>query len=206
MGITTKDKSVTATSFKEMLTTIETIYSLGLAVDNCHYAVNRITLRGEGFVHVVTTPRGMFDKLNSMGAMINSTKSRLNGSVWMLEFNSEVESKLSEIKSKTSVPTDNTKELVTEEPVEEIVNEDIQETQEEDLQESAETGTSETETTQEVVVESVDLEYAAGLYDESDKSGSKVALEEYARQFGIELNRGKKFENMLADLEATLDV
>lgn len=46
-----------------------------------------------------------------------------------------------------------------------------------------------------------DFEHAQSLYDESDKSGSKVALESYAREFDVELSRGKTFENMMVDFK-----
>ena len=51
-----------------------------------------------------------------------------------------------------------------------------------------------------------DFEFAQGLYKADDKAGSKKALEEYARTFDIELNRGQKFENMMkAFKEGQLD-
>tara|TARA_R100001594_G_scaffold1048_4_gene4384 strand:- start:3051 stop:3839 length:789 start_codon:yes stop_codon:yes gene_type:complete len=50
-----------------------------------------------------------------------------------------------------------------------------------------------------------DFEHAQSLYDESDKSGSKVKLEEYAREFGAELQRNKTFDNMMLDFKATFE-
>lgn len=50
-----------------------------------------------------------------------------------------------------------------------------------------------------------DFEHAQSLYDESDKSGSKVKLEEYAREFGAELQRNKTFDNMMLDFKAAFE-
>lgn len=48
------------------------------------------------------------------------------------------------------------------------------------------------------------LHQAAALKDEADKSGSKVALEAFAKQHGVSLARNKTFANMLKDFEAAL--
>lgn len=48
------------------------------------------------------------------------------------------------------------------------------------------------------------LQQAAALEDEADKSGSKVALEAFAKQHGVSLARNKTFANMLKDFEAAL--
>jgi hypothetical protein len=45
------------------------------------------------------------------------------------------------------------------------------------------------------------IQYARTLYNSEDKINSKILLEEYARGFGIELSRNKKFSNMIIDLE-----
>ena len=48
------------------------------------------------------------------------------------------------------------------------------------------------------------LQQAAALKDEADKSGSKVALEAFAKQHGVSLARNKTFANMMKDFEAAL--
>lgn len=48
------------------------------------------------------------------------------------------------------------------------------------------------------------LQQAAALEDEADKSGSKVALEAFAKQHGVSLARNKTFTNMMKDFEAAL--
>lgn len=48
------------------------------------------------------------------------------------------------------------------------------------------------------------LQQAAALEDEADKSGSKVALEAFAKQYGVSLARNKTFANMMKDFEAAL--
>lgn len=48
------------------------------------------------------------------------------------------------------------------------------------------------------------LQQAAALEDEADKSGSKVALEAFAKQHGVSLARNKTFANMMKDFEAAL--
>lgn len=48
------------------------------------------------------------------------------------------------------------------------------------------------------------LQQAAALEDEADKSGSKVALEAFAKQYGVSLARNKTFTNMMKDFEAAL--
>lgn len=48
------------------------------------------------------------------------------------------------------------------------------------------------------------LQQAATLEDEADKSGSKVALEAFAKQYGVSLARNKTFTNMMKDFEAAL--
>lgn len=50
------------------------------------------------------------------------------------------------------------------------------------------------------------LQQAAALEDEADKSGSKVALEAFAKQHGVSLARNKTFANMMKDFEAALRV
>jgi len=52
---------------------------------------------------------------------------------------------------------------------------------------------------------SPDFEHAESLYNLEDKSGSKVKLEEYAREFDVELSRGKTFENMMIDFKETFN-
>lgn len=47
----------------------------------------------------------------------------------------------------------------------------------------------------------VDLDKAQSFYDESDKKGSKAKLEEYAREFDIELDKRKSFESMMTQLK-----
>lgn len=60
--------------------------------------------------------------------------------------------------------------------------------------------------TEEAAPDSVDaiLQQAAALEDEADKSGSKVALEAFAKQHGVSLARNKTFANMMKDFEAAL--
>lgn len=48
------------------------------------------------------------------------------------------------------------------------------------------------------------LQQAAALENEADKSGSKVALEAFAQQYGVSLARNKTFANMMKDFEAAL--
>ncbi len=48
------------------------------------------------------------------------------------------------------------------------------------------------------------LQQAAALEDEADKSGSKVALEAFAKQHGVSLARNKTFANMMKDFETAL--
>ena len=50
----------------------------------------------------------------------------------------------------------------------------------------------------------VDWEYAESLYNEDDKKGSKDTLEEYAREFDVELAKNKSFENMIKDFKKAL--
>lgn len=59
---------------------------------------------------------------------------------------------------------------------------------------------------EEAAPDSVDaiLQQAAALEDEADKSGSKVALEAFAKQYGVSLARNKTFANMMKDFEAAL--
>lgn len=57
-----------------------------------------------------------------------------------------------------------------------------------------------------VVVLKPDFEYADSLYNEEDKSGSKIKLEEYAREFGVELQRNKTFANMLVDFKSEFGI
>lgn len=44
--------------------------------------------------------------------------------------------------------------------------------------------------------------YADSLYDGDDAKGSKDALEDYGKLFGIDLKKNKSFSNMLKSLEA----
>jgi hypothetical protein len=57
------------------------------------------------------------------------------------------------------------------------------------------------EEVEEAIEKTVDWTYAESLYDEDDKSGSKVKLELYARDFGVELSRRSSFDNMLKDFK-----
>lgn len=45
----------------------------------------------------------------------------------------------------------------------------------------------------------IDWDYVDSLYDDSDKRTSKDNLEEYARQFDVELAKNKSFQNMVKD-------
>jgi hypothetical protein len=47
----------------------------------------------------------------------------------------------------------------------------------------------------------VDLDKAMALYNPDDKKASKLALEAYGREFGVELNRAKTFDNMIKALK-----
>lgn len=58
------------------------------------------------------------------------------------------------------------------------------------------------EASQEESVNIPDFEYANSLYDEKDKSGSKLKLEAYGKEFGVDLNRGKKFEDMIEEFKS----
>ena len=49
--------------------------------------------------------------------------------------------------------------------------------------------------------EAPDFEYAQSLSDTGNKNEQKAALEEYARKFDIELNRGTKFDAMMVDFK-----
>lgn len=63
-----------------------------------------------------------------------------------------------------------------------------------------------TTTSTDAAPDSVDaiLQQAAALENEADKSGSKVALEAFAQQYGVSLARNKTFANMMKDFEAAL--
>lgn len=50
----------------------------------------------------------------------------------------------------------------------------------------------------------LDIEYAKSLLDENDKKESKNKLADYAESFGIQLQKNKKFEDMLNDLVAAI--
>lgn len=212
MGLIVNGNKVTSTDFKEMLSAVDKVYELGLNVKDSYFSATRIIIKGEGYVHSINNPVALFNKLNSLGAKINTTKSRLNGSTWQLELRDDVSEVLKDLESKTSVPTPatGTVEVTADdeyvEVVEEVANEDIQEDKEEDLQESTETGITEVETEESEVesTETPDFEYASSL-NTSDKKQSKIDLEEYARKFDIELARNKKFESMLEDFAEAWD-
>ena len=51
----------------------------------------------------------------------------------------------------------------------------------------------------------VDWLHAESLNDEADKSGSKDALESYAKQFSIDLKKNKTFVNMMKDFRKFTD-
>ena len=206
MPITVNKNTITASTYKELLEVVDSLYDLKISVEDSHYAVNRIKLSGEGYVHVMTTPRGLFDKLNSMGSRINSTKSLLNGSIWLVTFTHNVEELLSDSNQATT-------EAAAVPELEVTVNEDIEEVEEQDIQENIEEQATEVDSEAAEEVESdsdidpvvhPDFDYAESLYNEADKAGSKVKLEEYARQFDIELSRGKKFESMLEDFKGSV--
>lgn len=57
-----------------------------------------------------------------------------------------------------------------------------------------------------VVVENKDeiLKQAAALNNEDDKSGSKDALQAFAKEHGVTLSKAKTFQNMMKDFEAAL--
>lgn len=50
----------------------------------------------------------------------------------------------------------------------------------------------------------LDLEYATSLQEGKSKKEAKDALESYGREFEVELNKQKSFENMLKDLQEAL--
>lgn len=57
-----------------------------------------------------------------------------------------------------------------------------------------------------VVIEYKDeiLKQAAALNNEDDKSGSKDALQTFAKEYGVTLSKAKTFQNMMKDFEAAL--
>ncbi|EKP4068461.1 hypothetical protein P3S04_003179 [Escherichia coli O157] len=57
-----------------------------------------------------------------------------------------------------------------------------------------------------VAVENKDeiLKQAADLNNEDDKSGSKDALQTFAKEYGVTLSKAKTFQNMMKDFEAAL--
>lgn len=57
-----------------------------------------------------------------------------------------------------------------------------------------------------VAVENKDeiLKQAAALNNEDDKSGSKDALQTFAKEYGVTLSKAKTFQNMMKDFEAAL--
>ena len=50
------------------------------------------------------------------------------------------------------------------------------------------------------------FDYAERLNNPEDKAGSKVALEEYGKEFGVDLLRNKSFVNMMIDFKAAFGV
>lgn len=48
------------------------------------------------------------------------------------------------------------------------------------------------------------LQQAAALNNEDDKSGSKDALQAFAKEYGVTLSKAKTFQNMMKDFEAAL--
>lgn len=48
------------------------------------------------------------------------------------------------------------------------------------------------------------LKQAAALNNEEDKSGSKDALQTFAKEYGVTLSKAKTFQNMMKDFEAAL--
>lgn len=48
------------------------------------------------------------------------------------------------------------------------------------------------------------LKQAAALNNEDDKSGSKDALQAFAKEYGVTLSKAKTFQNMMKDFEAAL--
>lgn len=48
------------------------------------------------------------------------------------------------------------------------------------------------------------LKQAAALNNEDDKSGSKDALQTFAKEYGVTLSKAKTFQNMMKDFEAAL--
>jgi len=57
-----------------------------------------------------------------------------------------------------------------------------------------------------VAIENKDeiLKQAAALNNEDDKSGSKDALQTFAKEYGVTLSKAKTFQNMMKDFEAAL--
>ncbi len=79
--------------------------------------------------------------------------------------------------------------------------------------ETIDEGTSEGDTAETKNVESdlnpeikPNFEYAGSLSKTGNKNEQKVALEDYARKFGVELSRGKKFEAMIVDSKEATNV
>lgn len=57
---------------------------------------------------------------------------------------------------------------------------------------------------EEVLEPQIDLAYAKTLSEGKSKKAAKEALETYAREFGIELNRSQTFNNMIKTLEESI--
>jgi len=53
-----------------------------------------------------------------------------------------------------------------------------------------------------IEVKTPDFEYAQSLLDVDEEKESRIKLEEYAREFDVELSRRKRFNNMMVDFKA----
>ncbi len=160
----------------------------------------------DGTIYKGTTSIGMFRNMNEVfGEFINTKRSRIRDQKVIVHYLAEAPA-VTEASTvdKASVATETAVEVeeatVVTEEVENVVEEAVEApdtvAEDADVEVSDEEATDESDTTP-----VFDKAYAESLYDESDKSGSKTALEDYGKTLGIDLKKSKTFENMLIDLE-----
>lgn len=183
-------------SFKDMLTFLNEEFSLTIDVEASSFYHDFLRVKIDNGENDSTMLGGryigtFFKELHRLGVPINLTESRKDGVGYTLVFADKYS--VTNNKPKEAAKTATQQVNLDEVKAPLTIEQTLQKPSEED------TDTDNPPTSYKEIIET-----AEALYDETDKSGSKVKLEEYGRSLGVELNRGRKFENMISDLRDAL--
>ena len=196
-------------NFQDLLKFINNTFDTQFDTKKSSFRQGYIQFTGEKYGFTVATVSGMFNELIKCGVPLKVNQSLRSGTGFMLEFldsfslnsvkEDSVENSIEDVIKTTKDNLDKILPLETDEEsldsIQEVFDKALEQIPVEHLPPEY---TKEEQSLEDCLAE------ANTLYDAKDKRGSKAALEKYARDFNIELNRGLTFENMMKEFEEAL--